>query len=146
MKQVTEQTEINLIQLKDRNRYINFDDKNNIGKWFTYTTDFPKKDAKHIAWFDYGIYAGIEHFNTDESDRLPKDRCLNKLMYNKWIVEVVVRQFSGPSLQVVPFEESLCNTEKEAINVVCKYVNLYQQSARDAQIDHMNTFKTNSLT
>ena len=49
----------------------------------------------------------IEHFNTDESHREPKDRCLNKLMYNKWITNVVVRQKSGPHLQVVPFERNV---------------------------------------
>lgn len=137
---------MNIIQLKDRNDYIKFDNKNNLGQWFSYTTDYPEKNALHLIWFDYGIYAGIEHFNTDESGKLPKDRCLNKRMYNKWIVEVVVRQKEGPHKNVVPFNESLCNSIEAATAVATKYISIHQEAARAAQIEHMNIFKTNSLT
>lgn len=142
----TTKSGVKLLPMIDQNKYIEFKDKSNLGKWFTYTTNFPEKDAQHIIWFDYGIYASIEHFNTDESRREPQDRCLNKRMYNKWITNVVVRQKIGPHHQVVPFEESLCVDMDTALQVAAKYINLHQQAAHDSQIEHMTTFKVNDLT
>ena len=57
----------------------------------------------------------------------------------------MVRQSSGPSHQVIPFKETLCETEQDAINTVSKYINLYQDAAHTAQVEHMNIFNSTSL-
>lgn len=130
----------------ERNEFIKFNDKNKICQWYSYTTNWPEKDALHLIWFEYGICMTIEHFNTDESHKEPKDRCLNRSMYNKYIVNVVARQKEGPHKQVVPFKESLCDTLEQALSVADKYNGLHYEAARDAQIEHMNVFKTTDLT
>lgn len=138
---------IEITELENQSRYVEFSDKNNIGKWFKYTTDFPEKNALHLVWFDYGIYCSIEHFNTDESNKLPKDRCLNKLFYNKYLVEVVVRQKNAPHQQVVKWDDHICDSLDSAIDVAIKYINENIEIAREAQIEHLNTFKNlTSLT
>lgn len=130
-----------LIPIHDRNGFVKFEDADNLNKWFVYTTDFPEKGAKHLIWFDYGIYATIEHFNTDESNKPPKDRCLNKRFYNKWLVDVVARQKEGPSKQKVEWKDHICDTLEDAIKTAFKYINLHIEQAREAQIEHMNIFK-----
>jgi len=122
-----------------------FENKNNANKWFKYTTNWPAENALRLVWFDYGIYCSIEHFNTDESDRKPKDKCLNHRFYNKYIVNVVVRRKAGPHNQVIPFEETLCASLDEAIITAYKYINSSKDEAAKAQIEHMSQFKTKSL-
>ena len=137
---------IEFIDLTDRNGYVKFEDKTNLGKWFTYKTNYPENGAETIVWFDMGIYLEIKHFNINQKGLPEKERSINPRFWDKWQTEVIVRQESGPHKQVIPFEETLCSTRDEAIQTASKYVNLYQNAARDAQISHMNTFSSKSLT